>query len=78
MNLDKHIFLKLNPKKGYSKKQCSEAMQLMEVWTNLLVVKCKEGCLSLSQDHFEIIPPSDYPKFKTFHVAPYFQNYLLE
>jgi len=72
--LSRHTFLKLNAKKGYSTTQCSEAMQLMEVWSNLLVVKCKDGCLELPQDHFEIIKPKDYSKFKTFHIAPYFAN----
>ena len=77
MNLDKNTFLKLNPKKGYSKKQCSEAMQLIEVWDDYLVVKCKDGCMSLPYDSLKIISPSDYSKFKTFYIAPYFENNIL-
>lgn len=77
MKLDNQPFFKLSSSKGYSKKQCSEAMQVMELWDDLLVVKCEGGCLELPHDHFEIIPPSDYSKFKTFHIAPYFENNIL-
>ncbi len=74
--LTKHTFLKLNPKKGYSNKQSSEAIQVMEIWKEQLTVKCKDGCLSKPYEHFEIINPNDYSKFKIFHIASYFENNL--
>ena len=69
-------FLRLKPSKGYSRNQCSEAMQVMELWKDYITVKCKDGVLSKPYEHLEIIPESDYYKYKVFHVAPYFQNYL--
>lgn len=75
-SITQKTFLRLKPSRGYSNKQSSEAMQVMEVWDNCLTVKCKDGCMSKPYEHLEIIPESDYFKYKVFHIAPYFKNYL--
>ena len=75
-SITKDTFVRLLPSRGYSKKQCSEAMQVMELWKDYITVKCKDGCLSKPYEHFEIIPESDYYKYKVFHIAQYFENHL--
>jgi len=75
-SITKDTFVRLLPSRGYSKKQCSEAMQVMEVWNNCLTVKCKDGCMTKPYEHLEIISPNDYSRFKVFHIAPYFENGL--
>ena len=56
----------LSRNKGYAQFQCNEAMQVMELWPNVMTVKCgKNGCMTLPYDHFEKV--ADVTKFKNVH-----------
>jgi hypothetical protein len=71
-NISEGDFFILSPSKGYKGRQIREAMQVMELWPNLMTVKCEGGCMDKPYDYFEKV--SDLSKMDKIHYSNYFED----